>query len=402
MLNKTINNLFISNDKSLYGVILFTYIAVGTMLGFIQGGLAPILRSQGISLNSMFWVFSLYLPYGLSFLWSPWLDYLQRVANYKNQIMITQLLTASLLTLLVILSWFEVTIIYYWLIILLVNIVIASMDLALDGLSSLRSTSDNQSILSAVKVAGIACGSLIGGGGLVTAFASIGMVGVFVVMALQFLIAVPLTMTLSKPKCHLSNQSVKLLGLRVIWSDKTFRSILWRTTLLTCIIMALFNFNRILLIDLDFSLQEIGLFMGILTPIAALVVSAILPVLMKKNFHYVFKVFSASLLILLGFLIICIQSEFKSMTIWMAIGIGIMCNGFLVIIGSRILVWAKSDQSATNYSLLYGLGRLAGIFLLMVLPLIIQQVGWVSFYLVMGLSFIVAILYFNQATDLHS
>ena len=55
-------------------VVAILYVAIGSVLGFVQGGLAPILRAQGVTLASLQWVYALYLPFGVAFLWAPWLD----------------------------------------------------------------------------------------------------------------------------------------------------------------------------------------------------------------------------------------------------------------------------------------------------------------------------------------
>lgn len=44
------------------------------MLGFVQGGIGPILRGKGHALASMALVFALYLPFGVTFLWAPLVD----------------------------------------------------------------------------------------------------------------------------------------------------------------------------------------------------------------------------------------------------------------------------------------------------------------------------------------
>ncbi|NMU93505.1 hypothetical protein HGQ98_29405 [Achromobacter ruhlandii] len=50
------------------------YVSLGAVLGFVQGGVGPILRGKGHALTSMAPVFALYLPFGVTFLWAPPVD----------------------------------------------------------------------------------------------------------------------------------------------------------------------------------------------------------------------------------------------------------------------------------------------------------------------------------------
>lgn len=54
--------------------ISLAYVALGMVLGFVQGGVAPVLRAQGVELSALRWVYALYLPFGLAFLWAPMVD----------------------------------------------------------------------------------------------------------------------------------------------------------------------------------------------------------------------------------------------------------------------------------------------------------------------------------------
>ncbi|MGE0968631.1 hypothetical protein ACQFN5_00510 (plasmid) [Klebsiella sp. WOUb02] len=50
------------------------YIGFGMTMGLIQGGFPAIMRAQGMSLGAVGWLYALYLPLGMAFLWSPLVD----------------------------------------------------------------------------------------------------------------------------------------------------------------------------------------------------------------------------------------------------------------------------------------------------------------------------------------
>lgn len=50
------------------------YIGFGMTMGLFQGGFPAIMREQGMSLGAVGWLYALYLPLGVAFLWSPLVD----------------------------------------------------------------------------------------------------------------------------------------------------------------------------------------------------------------------------------------------------------------------------------------------------------------------------------------
>lgn len=374
-----------SNLRKLQLVVLINYSVVGSSLGFVQGGIAPILRQQGITLNSMAWVFALYLPFGLA---APLLERLKTRHAYRSQIFIAQSVACVLLLAMALLSVSNVNFALLWWFALLLNIIIASLDLVLDGLSSLSCAPDERPIVAGAKVAGISLGALIGGGLLVGRFSVLGWSGVFVVVAVILLLAMPLIRLLQDPL--LPPVHHKGLGLRVCWRNADFRAKLWRVALLSCCLMALFNLNRLLLVDMGLSLKTIGMRLGTLTPLGSLLLALLLPLALRRFSHrLVFLSAGALLISCIGILLLVIGAGKANFALLITILIGCICSGLLVVIGSVILDWAKSGQSATDYALLYGLGRLCATLLLIGLPAVIAVIGWQTYYAVMaGLLFL--------------
>jgi MFS family permease len=65
-----------------------------------------------------------------------------------------------------------------------------------------------------------------------------------------------------------------------------------------------------------------------------------------------------------------------------------------VVLGGLILEWASGQQAATDYALLYGVGRLIGTAALMILPGLIQVIGWSAFQGGVAIGFAAAAWYF--------
>ncbi len=378
-----------NNLKKLQLTVLINYTAVGVILGFVQGGIAPILRQQGTPLTSMVWVFALYLPFGLAFLWAPLLERFKANYSYRQQIFIGQILACLLLLVMAVVSGYSASLSFLWGLALLLNVLIASLDLALDGLSSLSCSKASRPSVASAKVAGISLGALVGGGVLVARFSQLHWSGVFISVVIIFLIAMPFVHLLQEPEQK--NHQHCGWGVSVCWRDSEFRTKLWRIALLSCCLMALFNLNRLLLVEMGVPLKTIGMYLGTLTPLGSLLLALLLPLVLQCfSYRVVFLFVSVVLLISVGMLIVFIIRQNLVAALVLSITIGCLCSGILVIIGSTILDWAKSGQSATDYALLYGLGRLCATLLLIGLPILITIIGWPLYYTLMSGLFMLA------------
>ncbi len=64
-----------------HGMILFglnaLYVGFGMTMGVVNGGLPTVMRAQGIDISTAGWIYLLYLPFGLTFLWAPLIDRLR-------------------------------------------------------------------------------------------------------------------------------------------------------------------------------------------------------------------------------------------------------------------------------------------------------------------------------------
>ncbi|WYX59214.1 hypothetical protein WJ967_17980 [Achromobacter xylosoxidans] len=65
--------------------------------------------------------------------------------------------------------------------------------------------------------------------------------------------------------------------------------------------------------------------------------------------------------------------------------------------GGLILGWAAGGQAATDYALLYGLGRFVGTLALLGMPALIALVGWPAFYALAAACAVLAVACFMAA-----
>lgn len=166
------------------GLLGTLYISQGLPFGFFTQALPAVMRQQGISLAAIGLSTLLMLPWGLKFLWAPWVDHGPR----RRWILPLQLASATVLILLALadparsLTWLIVGV-------LVTNLLAATQDIATDGLAVDLLSHRERGLGNGVQVAGYRVGMIIGGGGLLVAFETIGWASTFACAAVLLLLA---------------------------------------------------------------------------------------------------------------------------------------------------------------------------------------------------------------------
>lgn len=388
-------------SRSIWLIIIsigLTYVSLGVIFAFIQGGVAPILRSQGMGLSAMRWVYALYLPFGIAFLWAPIVDSWQWPWGGRRTgwILPMQLLAIFAFTGIANLtpgngSWIILLILGF-----IVTFSIATVDVVMDALTVEMIPESYRTVVSAIKLGGVSGGALIGGGGLLALYSYIGWHGVTIVITtIIALTCIPVYALIDKEQNY-SNKTFRCKArlMQALKKPKMFNKF-FRLTLLVSTLLALFNYNRLLLVDMGVPLEYIGGVLGTISPLSNACACLIVPLLISRVSLYI------SARIVVG---ICLCS---ALSIWVGIvqqsantviiGSVLVAAGataMYVILVSLILAWASGQQAATDYALLYGVGRVIGMVNLILLPGIIPLIGWSVFEGFIVLAFGVSAWYF--------
>ncbi|XAH25599.1 MFS transporter [Xylophilus sp. GW821-FHT01B05] len=369
--------------------VALMYVSLGVVLGFVQGGVATILRARGVELAAMRWVFALYIPFGVAFLWAPWVDRWRMpwLGRRTGWITAAQGLAVVLVAALAAgEAWPPALQIALG---LATTVSMATMDLALDALTVEQVHAEQRPLAAAAKVGGLSLGAVLGGGVLVGLFPTLGWQWTFVsIAALIALAAVPVLALVRRDAAHQAQAPVRPRLLATLRQPAMQRRLL-KISLVTCALMALFNFNRLMLVDLQVPLERIGWVLGTMAPLANLAASAIAPWLMQGL---------ARPKVLWALVLLCLAST--ALTAWAyaqympgvamagAVLIGACVSAIYIVLGASILAWARGHQAATDYALLYGVGRFIGTLALFGLPGLIPLVGWAAFYGVCGVALV--------------
>ncbi|MEZ2127706.1 MULTISPECIES: MFS transporter [unclassified Sinorhizobium] len=392
------------NSRGGGALILLTvalmYVSLGSILGFIQGGIAPVLRSQGMELTSLRWAYALYVPFGVAFAWSPWIDrwrwpWLGRRTGWivpMQAVAVGAVVGAATLTpergawtALLTLG-------------LLATACSATVDLALDALTVEHIPDSRRTAAAAAKMGGMSIGTVLGGGLLVALYPRIGWSGSMMFIAGVMTISGLLTfMLVSTDRALPGRLEHRRAALKETFRKPGMKVRLVRLTLLACTLVALFNFNRLMLIDMGVPLERIGSVLGTAAPAAnagaSLLVAMLVRTVSPRNLAWIVGglCLAAAGTVLSGYV-----SGSATSVILGAILTSAGAASMYVVLGSLILQWAEGTQPATDYALLYGLGRLVATISLMALPGLIQAVGWPAFQATLMVAFAISIWYFMR------
>lgn len=390
-----------SPDRAAWPLLVSTatlYAAFGLIYGVMQGGLPPLLRSRGIDLAGIGWSFIVLVPFGLTFLWAPLIDAVHPWPSAPRIGWIVPL-QAVIVGLLSVVAqgemWPPVLLLGLG---LLVAFAAATMDVALDALSTACVPIRQRGAAGGLKVAALALGSILGGGVFVASAGRIGWTATFqICAAVSALATIPILLNRSWDRDAGRPERSRPDILAILRRPETRRRMLL-LTLTTCAMVALSVFNRVMLVDLGVPVATIGAIVGTIAPILGLLASiTAIPMTGRIDGRAGIVVFGGLCLVATGTMLIGIQTHSGAVAMIGATMMNAGTSGTFAILSATTLGWARGDQPATDYAVLYGVSRLVATVLLIALANLVAQIGWSVFYVGAGLVLVIAILLLRPA-----
>jgi PAT family beta-lactamase induction signal transducer AmpG len=359
------------------------YAGFGVLAALLQGGLPPVLRARGLSMDQIAWTFALYLPIGLSFLWAPLVDRLRWpfLSPRIGWIVMGQLLAVAGLVAVALMESAPLAVLFAMG--LIVSTAAATMDLALDALAVEMTDAQRKPLAASLKLAALATGSMLGGGVFVAALSRLGWQYTFMLVAACMLLSLV-------PVLGLVGQERRLAGLH-----KAVRTPHWfaclrqpqmRKYLLLLVVSAgvifpLSALNRVLLVDVGVPMERIAWLVGTLQPLGLLLISALATPLIRMAGHQralLVLALAGGLCVVL--LLVAHQGPSQALAIVGTVGMSTVVGGLMVVYSSLILRWSEGPQAATNYAVLFCATRLAGIVASVLGGKLVAVVQWPAFY----------------------
>ncbi|MFL5345825.1 MAG: MFS transporter [Hyalangium sp.] len=194
------------------GLLSSLYLSQGLPYGFFTQALPALLRKQGMSLPDIGLTNLLALPWALKFLWSPLMDRYgsERLGRRRGYILPLQFLAAGVLLLLALPSGGVST---HWLlgVVLLVNLLAATQDVATDGLAVNILEAREMGLGNGVQVAGYRVGMILGGGLMLIVFDAAGWRPTLLSLGAMLLLAtVPIALYREPPSAPPAPESLGL------------------------------------------------------------------------------------------------------------------------------------------------------------------------------------------------
>lgn len=357
------------------------YVSFGMIYGVMQGGLPPVLRARGIDLAAIGWSFIILVPFGLTFLWAPLIDRFRPVANAPRIGWIVPMQAIIVAVLLVVAQGEAFPPVTLMGLGLVVAFAAATMDVALDALSTSSVPPDRRAVAGGLKVASLAIGSIIGGG-LFTALAGrLGWRPTFELCAVIAALAVLPILFNRRWDAGNAGPHTTSPDLLAIVRNPEMRGKMMRLTLVTSAMVSLFFFNRIMLVDLGVTVETIGWMVGIGAPLCGLVAAlAAVPILQRIGAGRSLLVFTAICIIAAVAMGIGAWQGAPSLAMAGAIVVTAGTNGFFVIVCTATLGWSQGSQPATDYAVFYGVSRLAATLVVIAVARVPAAIGWPLFY----------------------
>ena len=284
--------------QNIYLLLFSLYWAQGLPVGFMTHALPVILRAEGVSLTHIGGFGLLMLPWSIKILWAPWVDRLgnNQRGHYRSWIVPTQLLTVILL---IVLSFLPIHLLQqplylglFFIVLLAINFVGATQDIATDGLAVRILKTEQQHWGNTFQVIGSRLGFIIGGGAVLWMLDLLDWRISFGLLAALVLLNTLPIWRYQEPKRNNAVQhqplsySQKYRAIRQYLAYYRSSPNLWRWLAVLCTFKIADGLAgpllKPLMVDLGLSFSQIGLYITMLGALAALCGAGLAGALLKR------------------------------------------------------------------------------------------------------------------------
>ena len=261
------------------------YVAQALPLGFFVVALPAILRDRGVSLEQVGFLGALALPFLLKFLWAPLVDrFGAETGHYRSWLLPLQILAVATVATIATLdpgAHFGLLVALGALFMLLA----ATQDVATDGLAVRLLRHEDRGLGNALQVGGYYLGQILGGGVVLVLVDRVGWSLAVATMAVILALPLPLVAGLREPRAAAreARQAVGLASLLEFCRRDGIGA--WMVLLLTWRLgetMVQWMVNP-MLVDRGFSLERVGLLLGVAGSLGALTGAAAAGWVMRRR-----------------------------------------------------------------------------------------------------------------------
>ncbi len=253
------------------------YIAQSIPMSFFSSAIPVLMRQYSFSLSTIALLQFMKLPWVLKFLWSPAVDRATvDLRDYRRFILISESVYAALILAVCFFNFQEQT---YWIIGLVLASFFASatQDIATDALASRAFKYKDRGLVNGMQSMGTFVGTLLGSGVLLLLFNQLGWLGILPSLSLFVMLAlIPLFVVRFKlPPREKHVKSASLRDLPSFFMQKGIGKQIGFLFLCYAGLIGTLAMLRPLLVDMGYSIAQVGLIAGVLGPFAGFLFSFI-------------------------------------------------------------------------------------------------------------------------------
>ena len=355
-------------------------------IAFFAQALPVFFRQRGVALNIIGLLSLITVPWTLKFIWSPLVDRysFNDKEHYRPWILVCQSLLAPTLILSAFLD-IEQNIAAIVFSLFLVSFLAATQDIATDALAIGLLSPEERGLGNGVQSAGNYFGAILGGGGMLVLLNRLGWQASLLTLAIVILLAsVPIWLHREQTKTRSIGKKPNFMALINFCRRQGIPRWLLITILYTMGARMAFTMFRPLLVDLGFSLPDIGLLIGIIGSSAAMVASPIAGILItplgRKRSLIIFGIFLSMAIALFlipavginSFALICLIC----IVVQMAIGMTHTAQFTVMMDKSQL------DTAGTDYTLQVSIKAFGGLIASTLSGVIAEALGYIPLFVI--------------------
>ncbi len=386
------------DNKSRLFVFFCLYIAQSIPMSFFSAALPVMMRQSSFSLSAIAMVQIMKLPWLLKFVWSPVVDRTTvSLRDYQKWIMGSEFIYAMLILVVGLLNMQH----NMGLVVVLIGssfFASATQDIATDALATRLFIGKGTSMVNSIQSMGSFVGSLLGGGLLLMLFHKIGWNGILPTLS-AFVVLAGLPLFFVRMKLHKDRDADKkkanFRDIFSFFSQKKIGKQLGYLLLCYSGLMGTMTMVRPLMVDLGYTIEQVGLISGVWGPLMAFIFSFIGGLLLKsKGVLWSRRVFAFMVLMvaslfwvnsIIGFTKLTLN--ISVMALWSAYALS------MVVVYTSSMDCARQGREGTDFTLQTVLSQLGSMIVAMLSGKVADMMGYEGMFGLQVVFATIALLY---------
>ena len=388
----------ITCDKTFnLGTFFFLYIAQAIPMSFFSTSIQVVMRQENYSLSAIALLQIIKLPWILKFLWSPMVDrYCNSYQGYKRCIIGFEIIYALLI---LSVGFFHISDHFYLILILIFFALTASatQDIATDALAVLSFSRKDKSLINSMQSMGSFAGTLIGGGVLLLALQHHGWqkvtpgLGIFVLIAMIPLLLNRKIEITPKEETHRAKLTdfIWFFTRKNIWKQIGFLILYYSSIIGTLSVL------RPYLVDLGYSMKEIGVMSGMVGTAAAFLASFAAGFIVRHIGRERSRLLFAVFILITAFYFVTLSYERPS-TLELYIGIILLWSSYgmaTIVVYTTAMDCVRPGKEGTDFTIQTVLTHLSGLLMAVISGYIADHLGYNGLFLFEAIIATISLLY---------